>query len=82
VETAEASVTLKVAAVFTSVLEAYPAEITQRENQFMRLVDNHYFYSPYTTETQKTTFKVGYIHICTHISCLSVCLLCLSILLS
>ncbi|KAJ1416540.1 Ribophorin I [Ochromonadaceae sp. CCMP2298] len=59
VETTEASATLKMAAVFTNVLEAYPAEITQRENQFMRLADSHYFYSPYATESQKTTFKLA-----------------------
>ena len=45
--------------MFTSILEPYPAEITQREAQFIRLKDSHYFLSPYTTETQKTTFKLA-----------------------
>jgi oligosaccharyltransferase complex subunit alpha (ribophorin I) len=45
--------------VFTDVLEPYPAEITQKEPQYMRLRDSHYFYSPYTTETQKTTYKLA-----------------------
>lgn len=55
----ESSPSLKVSSVFTSVLEAYPAEITQKEPQYMRLTDNHYFYSPYVTETQKATFKLA-----------------------
>lgn len=41
------------------MLEPYPAEITQREPQFIRLRENHYFYSPYLTETQKTSFKLA-----------------------
>lgn len=40
-------------------MEPYPAEITQKEPQYVRLRDNHYFYSPYRTETQKTTFKLA-----------------------
>lgn len=59
VETAESSPALKVVSVFTNILEPYPAEISQRENQFMRLIDDHYFYSPYPTETQKATFKLA-----------------------
>lgn len=55
----ESSPSLKVSSVFTSILEPYPAEITQREAQFIRLKDSHYFLSPYTTETQKTTFKLA-----------------------
>lgn len=59
VETTESSPSIKVSSVFTSVLEPYPAEITQREPQFIRLKDSHYFLSPYTTETQKTTVKLA-----------------------
>lgn len=55
----DSSPQLKVSSVFTSVLEPYPAEITQKENQYMRLRDSHYFYSPYMTETQKSTFKLA-----------------------
>jgi len=55
----ESSATLKVSATFTNLLEPYPAEITQKENQFMRLQDSHYFFSPYETETQKCTFKLA-----------------------
>lgn len=59
VEVKEENPTLKISSVFTSVLEPFPADITQKENQFMRLRENHYFYSPYTTETQKSTFKLS-----------------------
>jgi len=40
-------------------MEPFPAEITQLENQFVRIRDSHYFYSPYRTETQKTTVKLA-----------------------
>ena len=50
---------MKVSSVFTSILEPYPAEITQKDPQFIRLKDSHYFLSPYVTETQKTTFKLA-----------------------
>lgn len=59
VEVSESAPTLKVVSVFTSALEPYPAEITQNENQYVRYTDSHYFYSPYKTETQKTTFKLA-----------------------
>lgn len=45
--------------VYTNLLEPYPAEISQREPQYMRLRESHYFYSPYPTETQKTSFKLA-----------------------
>uniref|UniRef100_A0A7S3LZI6 Dolichyl-diphosphooligosaccharide--protein glycosyltransferase subunit 1 n=1 Tax=Spumella elongata TaxID=89044 RepID=A0A7S3LZI6_9STRA len=59
VEVKESSPSIKVSSVFTSILEPYPAEITQREPQFIRLKDSHYFLSPYATETQKTTVKLA-----------------------
>ncbi len=59
VEVAEGSPTLKVVSVFTSVMEPYPAEITQMENQYVRIKNSHYFFSPYPTETQKTTLKLA-----------------------
>jgi oligosaccharyltransferase complex subunit alpha (ribophorin I) len=59
VQVSEPSPTLKVVGVFTSLLEPYPAEITQLENQFVRIKDSHYFYSPYKTETQRTTIKLA-----------------------
>lgn len=55
----ESSVTLKVQAVFTSILVPYPAEITQAENQLVRLDGNHYFLSPYKTTTQKSVYKLA-----------------------
>jgi oligosaccharyltransferase complex subunit alpha (ribophorin I) len=59
VECNEASPSLKVEAVFTNILEPYPAEITQQEPQLVRFTDSHYFVSPYKTETQKTTVKLA-----------------------
>eukprot|EP01038_Epipyxis_sp_PR26KG_P014596 gene14596-19602_t len=59
VKVPESNPTLKILSVFTSSLEPYPAEIAQNENQLVRLRDSHYFYSPYKTETQKTTIKLA-----------------------
>ena len=55
----DANPTLKVEAVFTDMLEPYPAEITQGETQLVRFTDSHYFLSPYPTESQKTTVKLA-----------------------
>ena len=49
------SVYLSVEAVFTEVLVPYPYEISQTENQYVKLTDSHYFFSPYLTESQNTT---------------------------
>lgn len=49
----------KIITVFTNLLEPFPAEITQMESQFIRLKNSHYFYSPYPTETQKTSIKLS-----------------------
>lgn len=53
------TISWKVHAVFTGMLIPYPAEITQNDNQLVKLHANHYFYSPYTTQTQKTVFKLA-----------------------
>lgn len=54
-----ASVTLKVQAVFTSLLTPYPAEITQMESQLVQLQGSHYFFSPYATSNQKSVVKLA-----------------------
>lgn len=46
--------TIEVEAVFSHVLEPFPAEIAQAEKQLVVLQTNLYFYSPYTTTTQTT----------------------------
>jgi oligosaccharyltransferase complex subunit alpha (ribophorin I) len=48
-----------VEAVFTNVLEPYPKEISQLENQLVLLKDSHIVLSPYPTESQKSTFKLA-----------------------
>lgn len=58
-DVSESSATLKVVSVFTGLMEPYPAEISQLENQFVRIKNSHYFFSPYITETQKTTIKLA-----------------------
>lgn len=50
---------LKVYAVFTNVLKAYPAEITQAMNQLVMYTDNTYVTTPYHTESQRTTVKLA-----------------------
>lgn len=54
-----ASATLKVQAVFTSLLTPYPAEITQMESQLVQLHGSHYFFSPYATSNQKSVVKLA-----------------------
>lgn len=51
------SPTIKVTAVFTDAVVPYPEEVTQLENQLVIVTDSHYFFSPYTTETQKTVVE-------------------------
>jgi oligosaccharyltransferase complex subunit alpha (ribophorin I) len=50
---------LKIQAIFTNLLEPYPKEIYQKDNQLVRFIDSHYFLSPYKTITQKTTIKLA-----------------------
>ena len=55
----ESNPTIRVKMILTDLLEPYPAEITQSDNQFVRLFDNHYFYSPYSTTSQKLVVKLA-----------------------
>lgn len=59
VEVKGANPTLKVQAVFTSLLNPYPTEITQMESQLVKLEGSHFFYSPYPTVTQKSVYKLA-----------------------
>lgn len=58
VAVAESAATLKMNAVFTGLMEMYPAEIQQNDNQLVRLSGSLFFYSPYPTESQKLVVKM------------------------
>ncbi len=58
IDIAESSTSFKIVAVFTDSLIPYPAEIGQNDNQMVLYLDSHYFFSPYLTQTQKTTVKL------------------------
>lgn len=45
--------------VFTKSLQPFPKEITQAERQLVRYFSNAVFYSPYKTQTQKTTVHLA-----------------------
>lgn len=45
--------------VFTKSLQPFPKEITQAERQLVRYFGNAVFYSPYKTQTQKTTVHLA-----------------------
>lgn len=45
--------------VYSKSLTPYPSSITQKEKQLVRFIGNHYFYSPYLTNSQKTTVSLG-----------------------
>lgn len=45
--------------VFTKSLLPYPTQIDQSDKQLVRYFGNVYFYSPYKTITQKTTFHLS-----------------------
>lgn len=54
-----AQVSLRVSAVFTGLLQPWPEEIFQSENQLVKLRHgSHYFYSAYPTTTQKSVYKL------------------------
>eukprot|EP01119_Soliformovum_irregulare_P005356 TRINITY_DN17124_c0_g1_i1.p1 TRINITY_DN17124_c0_g1~~TRINITY_DN17124_c0_g1_i1.p1 ORF type:complete len:627 (+),score=200.79 TRINITY_DN17124_c0_g1_i1:59-1882(+) len=55
---AGATVVLTLKTVFTHTMTPYPASISQAEKQLVRYFDNHYFASPYPTQTQTTTVKL------------------------
>lgn len=59
VPVSESNVALKVVAVFTDILVPFPAEIGQHDNQMVLFSNSHFFCSPYTTQSQKTTLKLS-----------------------
>jgi oligosaccharyltransferase complex subunit alpha (ribophorin I) len=54
----KATVTLKVHLVFGHTMEPYPRAIAQSERQLVRYRDNHFAFSPYTTNTATTVVKL------------------------
>jgi oligosaccharyltransferase complex subunit alpha (ribophorin I) len=60
---AQASTKIQVKMVFTHVMTPFPAKISQNEKQLVRYYDNHYFFSPYTVQTQTTTVHLPSSHI-------------------
>lgn len=40
-------------------MQPFPKAITQFEKQYVRYFDNHFFFSPYTTDSQTTTVKLS-----------------------
>lgn len=50
---------LYIETVFTKSITPYPTEIEQNERQLVRYFGSAYFYSPYTTLTQKTTIHLS-----------------------
>mmetsp|Transcript_16718 Transcript_16718/g.16817 ORF Transcript_16718/g.16817 Transcript_16718/m.16817 type:complete len:453 (+) Transcript_16718:63-1421(+) len=55
----DSTAALKVVAVFTDLLTPYPSEIGQHDNQLVLFANSHYFLSPYSTQSQKTTLKLS-----------------------
>lgn len=55
----EANPTLKIVVVLTDYLQPFPAAIRQNDEQLVKLVDSHYYYSKYPTTSQKTTVKLA-----------------------
>lgn len=53
------TVPIRVQTVFTEMLEPFPAVIEQHESQFVVLHNDAHFASPYKSEKQLTTFKLG-----------------------
>ncbi|KAF6028879.1 RPN1 [Bugula neritina] len=53
------STSIKVVTSLSHVLEPFPAEIRQAERQLVKYVGNLYFYSPYTTISQKTIVSLA-----------------------
>eukprot|EP00741_Cyanophora_paradoxa_P015731 tig00020904_g15187.t1 len=54
-----ASVTTWTSFVYTNVFTAFPAEISMTETQLMKYEGNYYYFSPYTTQKQKTKVKLA-----------------------
>lgn len=57
------SVSISVIQLFTHTLVPLPAEILQSESQKVIYNDNHYFFSPYPTTTQTSSFRLASEHI-------------------
>jgi len=57
----EASGTTKIVGhfIFTQVLKPFPTHVAQNERQLVEYHGNHYFFSPYQTQTQTTNVKLG-----------------------
>lgn len=53
------SVSFEIEVVLFDELKPYPSEITQAEKQLVVFKGNHYYYSLYSTSTQKTTVKLS-----------------------
>ena len=58
VAAAATSPMIEVRAVFTKVLTPYPTEISQGDKQLVLFDGNHYFLSPYLTQTQTTKVRL------------------------
>jgi len=58
--------TVIVSATYTHMFEMYPEAVGQQENQFVRYQDNAYFWTPYTTKSQHTAFKLASKQVETH----------------
>ncbi|XP_007888541.1 dolichyl-diphosphooligosaccharide--protein glycosyltransferase subunit 1 [Callorhinchus milii] len=56
---AGAKIKLTLEMTFTHVLQPFPTHITQAEKQFVVFEDNHYFYSPYPTQSQTTRVRLA-----------------------
>lgn len=48
-----------VSAVFSHVMKPSPAEIAQNDKQQVLYEDNHFFFSPYDTLSQKTNVRLA-----------------------
>lgn len=49
---------LKVEEIYTRALKPFPEEITQSQKQLVKYEGNHFYYSPYLTETQSTDVEL------------------------
>lgn len=57
----DASATTKLVAhiIFTQVLKPFPTHVAQNDRQLVEYHGNHYFFTPYTTQSQTTNVKLG-----------------------
>jgi oligosaccharyltransferase complex subunit alpha (ribophorin I) len=53
-----AEATLEATMIFTHTMTPFPTHVTQTEKQYVVYTDNHFFYSPYPSKSQKTTIKL------------------------